>query len=300
MPNLTRRLVQLSFDGIVFPYIEITMDGEMRDHVHEYPHSPGGAPEKLGRRLYVVNVTSKFHGDFVPKQYADLWPGNLNKLQALFEAGATKDLVLPQIGAPIRAYCTNWQRTLRSSVTSGEAVTFKFREDQERLRLIESAIEQKSRGITNAVVDAKLQIGQLPAPKQNIFDRVMRACADILAYKDQFDLYNNLLEAKCNAAIGMLRELLATADFIGDPSNFLLCNSLHQLLSEVRKVRDDQKSMGFTTSQYVVRHLSTLSEVSVQIYGTSARSAELLSLNAIDDPLTISQGTAIRYYKDAA
>ncbi len=300
MPNLTRKLVQLSFDGISFPYVEITIDGEMRDHVHEYPHSPGGAPEKLGRKLYVFNVTSKFHGDFVPKQYADLWPGNLNKLMALFDAGETKDLVLPQIGTPIRAYCTNWQRTLRSSVTSGEAVTLKFREDQERLRLIESAIAQKSRGITNAKLAAESEIRKLPGSKQNLFDRVMRACSDVLAYKDQFDLYNNLLEAKCGAAINMLRELFATADFIGDPANFTLCDSLHQLLSEVRRVRDDQQSIGISTSLYNVRHLSTLSEVSVQIYGTTARSAELLSLNSINDPLSIPQGTAIRYYKDAA
>lgn len=300
MPNLTRKLVQLSFDGIAFPYLEISMDGELRDHVHEYPHSPGGAPEKLGRKLYAFDISSKFHGDFVPVQYRDLWPTALNKLVALFEAGETKDLVLPQIGVPIRAYCTNWKRTLSSRVTSGEAVTLKFREDQERMRLIASAIDMKSKGLENAKLAAESEIRKLPQQEQNLFDQMMQACSSVLAYKDQFDLYSSLLEAKCGAAINMLRSLIELVPAVASPDNYTLCDALHQLLAEVKDVRDDQASMGIKSAQYTVRNTSSLSEVSVQIYGTSAKAAELMAMNAISDPLAIAQGTVIRYYQEAA
>lgn len=298
MANLTRQLVQLSFDKIDFPYKEIEMDGELRDHVHEYPHSPGGAPEKLGRRLYVFNITSSFHGDFVPEKYRDLWPWNLAKLVSLFEKGETKDLVLPQIGSPIRAYCTNWKRVLKHNVTSGEAVTLKFREDSERLRLVEEALKIKAVSYAKALSATDAEIRKLPSNKRGLFDTLMQGASQILAYKDQFDLYSNLLEAKCLAVIGMARQFIETAQVLSDPLNYLLLDALHSLLSETIKVYKDQQQTGITTSRYTVTRVSTLSEVAIAIYGVSGKSSELMALNSIPNPLQIPVGTVLRYYKD--
>jgi prophage DNA circulation protein len=299
MGNLTSQLVQLSFEGIPFPYKEITMAGEMRHHVHEYPHSPGGAPEKLGRKLYAFNITTPVHGDLLPTQYANLWPRDLKQLVILFEQGKTGNLVLPQIGVPIRAYCTNWDRTLRASNTSGESVTLKFLEDSEDLRISQNAVSVKANRLEDArfaVIDKSQNI----KPKIGLLDTILRGVNDVLAYKDQFDLYTNLIEAKCNSVLSMLRQIIAVEEELKHPDRWPLVDALQELWAQTQALYLDQKQMGNLTRFYRVPVPMSLSQVSFQIYKTSARASDLMMLNSIDDPLEIKQGTNLRYYADAA
>jgi prophage DNA circulation protein len=300
MANLTQQLVQLSFDGIVFPYTEITREFSLRHHVHEYPHSPGGAPEKLGRKLWDFRIESPFHGDLLPERYRGLWPTNLARLIALFEQEKTGDLILPQVGVPIRAFCTTGKFTLKSSNTSGETVSLTFLEDSERARSIDSIIKIKSQGLAKAQQASRDEIAKLPANEIGLFDAVMRAVSSVLAFKDQFDLYSNLLEAKCLAVIQMLRTIIQTSKVLVDPGQFLLLDLMHEMLVETVKIYKDQQSKGLTTTTYKVEYDTTLSNVSFRLFRTSARAAELMALNAIEDPTNVKRGTVIRFYKDAA
>jgi hypothetical protein len=298
MANLTRQLVQLSFEGIPFPYKEIGIDFELRDHVHEFPHSPGGLPEKLGRKLYVFDITSSFYGDMLQPQYKDLWPGGLSRLFELFEAGKTGDLILPQVGAPIRAYCTNGKRTLRSAVVNGEAVTLKFREDSEKLRLSAEALRIKAVNYGTAKTALDSEIRKLPSTEVSLFDQFMRAVSSVLAYKDQFDLYSESLEAKLGAVIEMGRELVESCPSVKDVTRSPLLDALHQILAETIKIYKDQQQTGLITSRYTVARPSTLSEVAIAIYGVSGKARDLMLLNTITNPLLIPVGTVLRYYKD--
>jgi prophage DNA circulation protein len=300
MSNLTQQLVQLSFEGIVFPYTEITRELDIRYHVHEYPHMPGGAPEKLGRKLWSFRIESPFHGDLLPEKYRELWPQNLAKLINMFEEQKTGDLVLPQVGVPIRAFYTGGKFTLRTSNTSGESASMTFLEDSERARLIDSIIAIKSAGLVKVQEASKDEIAKLPSQERGIFDTIMQAVSSVLAYKDQFDLYSNLLEAKCLAVIQMLRTVIATNKTLLDPGKFLLLDLMHELLTETIGVYKDQQSKGLATTTYTVERDTTLSNLSFVLFKTSGRAAELMALNAIEDPTVIKQGTSIRYYKDAA
>lgn len=299
MANLTSQLVQLSFEGIPFPYKEITMNGEMRHHVHEYPHSAGGAPEKLGRKLYAFSVTTPAHGDLVLPQYANLWPRDLKQLVILFEQGKTGNLVLPQIGAPIRAFCTNWDRTLRAANTSGESVTLKFLEDSEQLRISQNAITVKANRLADARFAVVEKYQQIPA-KIGLLDTILRGANDVLAYKDQFDMYTNLIEAKCNSVMSMCRQIVAVEEELKHPDRWQLVDAIQDLWAQTQALYLDQKEMGNLTRYYRVPSTMTLSQVAFQIYRSSARAADLMMLNSIDDPLEIPQGTSLRYYADAA
>lgn len=302
MAVLTRQLVQLSFEGIAFPYKEITREFSMREYTHEYPHSPGGAVEKLGRKLWEFNIDTLFHGDLLPPQYRDLWPTNLAKLIKLFEEGKTGNLVLPQVGVPIRAFCTNGKFVLSSGNTSGESATLHFKEDQERLRLIEQTVATKARGLTAAQTQYAQITKTLSGPKMNPFDVFGKLVSSVLAYRDQFDLYSNLLEAKCLSVINQGRMLFESSPTLRDLAEPwpTLRDLMHEMVAETVKIYKDQQSLGLTTTTYVLPSDSTLSNVSFSLFRTSSRASELMALNNIADPLLVPAGTVIRYYKDAA
>ena len=120
-------LQRASFQGIEFPITSMTLKGGIRDHIHEYPHAAGGAPEKLGRKLYEVSMQANFQSTF--RAYPRLWPSALSKLRKIFEQQTTGDLVIPTIGT-IQAYARNWTQQMEAKIRSGETATFEFVEDQ--------------------------------------------------------------------------------------------------------------------------------------------------------------------------
>jgi hypothetical protein len=59
------QLQAASFAGYIFPWSRIRVSCSLRDHVHIYPHAPGGQPEKLGRNLYEFHFTCPFHQNLI-------------------------------------------------------------------------------------------------------------------------------------------------------------------------------------------------------------------------------------------
>lgn len=299
MPSLTAQLVQLSFNGIAFPYKEITMDGEMRHHVHEYPHSPGGLPEKLGRKLYAFDITVPFHGNLIPPQYANLWPDNLASLVAQFELGMTGDLVLPQIGSPIRAFCTNWKRVLKATNTVGETVTLKFLEDDEERRVTSNTTKVKMDTLTPLLNYLEEDAGNsLLGSLSKSIDSILRAVDGVLAYRDLFDAYSTLVLDKLESIMVMIANVIETGDYISSPENWEVSSRLHELWKMCRDLKGDLAEKGITIKTYKVLAPMTLAQVAYAIYKETGRSSDLMQLNVIDDPLTIARGTVIRYYPD--
>ena len=129
----------------------------------------------------------------------------------------------------------------------------------------------------------------------------MFAVDDILAYKDQFDLWTTLIEAKCMSVIAMVKNIKATLDEIQDPSRWKIVNALDELWKEVRDIYTDMKQQGVTSRWWTTNrdHMS-LSQISTAIYGFSSNGGELLSLNNLPDPFDVPVGTRVRYYAQAA
>src|SRR5262249_28189814 len=131
------QLQRASFDGVPFPVESVDVTSDLRHHVHEYPHTAGGDPEKLGRSLYRIQMLGNFQATF--RAYPKLWPEALTKLRKTFEAEKTADLVIPTIGT-IKAFITKWRQRSTAKIRSGEKVEIEFLEDQASAFLVEKQI----------------------------------------------------------------------------------------------------------------------------------------------------------------
>lgn len=287
-------LLKCSFAGIRFPIHSVRVTGGGRSHVHEYPHSPGGAPEKLGRKLYEFEVVPCFEADLIPTEYAGLWPNKLNSLQNIFDKQSTEDLILPTIGK-VRAFAETWSREYNPSRSmSGEAVSWKFLEDSEESRLITTAI------VSARSLPAKLDAFVLAGngfKKPSLWDQIVAAVEKVLAYRDQFELYSNLIEASLLSILGMLREIDQAYDELKDPRNLAAAIALRELWTECRLFYADQKQLGLVTKHKRTKKLMDIGELSIWLYGESSKASELLSLNSFEDPFAIPAGFNVRYYQ---
>src|SRR5438105_4964362 len=126
MPVYFDTLQRASFGGAEFPVESVSIVGGLRDHIHEYPHSQGGAPEKMGRKLYTIRMKAVFQTKF--KLYPGLYPNTLNFLRKMFEEQSSADLVVPTIGT-MTAYCRNWTQEMEWRIRNGEKADFEFVED---------------------------------------------------------------------------------------------------------------------------------------------------------------------------
>ena len=114
--------------------------GGIRDHVHQYPHSPGGAVEKHGASHIVCGTrrsstnesraTGTTFGRADPSDLRDRW-----------EQEVTSALMIPTIGE-IQAYCKSWvERVTPATRQSGVEVELEFVEDQSQAFLVNSIIQ---------------------------------------------------------------------------------------------------------------------------------------------------------------
>jgi prophage DNA circulation protein len=287
-------LLDSGFDGIRFPILSVRVRGGMRNHEHVYPHSPGAAVEKLGRDLYQIEITPCFQANMIPDAYAGLWPGQLANLRNIFESGKTADLILPTIGK-VRAMCTSWEQEFTPAKSiSGESVQWKFIEDQESARLLDSTFK-KSLGMKTAL--AKFEVEGLKLnPKPSLWDQISQAVDSVLSYKGQIELYSNLVESKLVSAISMLSETTNQVNALSDPRNALGLVALIELWNETLKFYKDQQSTGAVFHYKRTNRDMDIGQVSIWLYGDSTHTSDLLQVNAFTDPYAIPSGTNIRYY----
>jgi hypothetical protein len=292
MPTAIEQFQRLKFAGIQIPYQSIQTSGGMRDHVHEYPHIPGGSPEKLGRRLYTIRVQTRFDNRLKNPKYAKLYPNDLGVLMALFEDGVTDSLVIPGIGE-IRAYCVNWTRTLASRLQSGEDVELEFREDQESAYLVLTQINLPA-------ADMATMLGDLdrltPEPKPSIFQIIRDGINGVLAYRDQALMYRGAIIEKIEELKRLCDEADATLDLLKNPINYELIAAFQRLWQSVNNLAEEIAGVSeFRT--YVTPRDMTAQDVSMAIFGDTLHVADVLNLNAITDPYAIQAGTSIRYFR---
>lgn len=288
----------MSFDGIAFPYQSYSVQGGIRKHIHEYPHNPGGAPEKLGRKLYEIHVTVNFTDGLIAPQYEDLF-SRLAKLRDLFEFQTTAPLLIPHIGT-IQACADSWRDTAQARNRSMIAAELVFFEDLASAFLVDTVITSQT--VTSALADMNSEALLAMQRKLNdkhlsLFSQINDLANTVLGILDQVNLYGSLVVSKIDSLTALLQQADTEVNELNDPDFYPLLDALHNLwFANVQLNRDILGKGALAT--YMTPMRMWIGAVAAAVYhGDSSRAAELLQLNAIEDPLDIAAGTAIIYYK---
>lgn len=290
------KLLPCIIHGVTVPCKKIRVRGGMRDHEHIYPHSPGAGCELLGRELYKIEIVPVFDARMLSPKYRNLWPAGLKKIRDKFEAGERSGCSIPTVGV-IRCYAKNWEQEFDAVRSlSGEDVLWNLTEDSENLRLSSSAVNIGN-GFDIAAKNLGAFVSAMPKKSTNLWDLVMKAIDSVLAYRDQYELYASLIEAKLLAILSMLDTIDNIADELKDPSSWALLEALHQVWQQARAFYQDQKQMGLVTKWYTTKVLMSSMQLAIVLFGDTTKSSELLALNGFVDPFAIPAGTRVRYYQ---
>lgn len=318
MPALAfDKLQKAGFVGYSFPVSEITVTGGLRDHVHEYPHSPGGAPEKLGRKLYEFKFKAFFQQGL--RGYENLWPETLASLRVFFEAGRTDDLIIPTLGT-VSAYCTAWIETARFKENrQGVEVDLTFREDDSNAFLIDELITKTTANYQGAVsslqqafagqrdraaqasaaVDAPdiLMLAPFPDVEIAAFEEVLSTANQVLGAIDTVLDIGSAVVDLALGLVGLCQNLDATSSVLQDPTRYPLLYALQAVWSAAQKLANDAQRQGVTVIHYTVPTVMSVTDVSRAIYGDNEHAVDIMTCNALPDVFAIQPGTVIKAYQ---
>jgi prophage DNA circulation protein len=285
-------LPRASFQGLEFPVESVDVRGGIRTHLHEYPHWPSAALEKLGRKPYEITMVSNFQTTFA--KWPGLWPKRLADLRDLFEAEASDYLVIPSIGK-MWCCCTDWDQTMTAKILSGEKATFKFIEDSRDQFSVEKLVQVNVESLpTNGQRFDTLTSSMDPRP--SIFDQVLDAVNSVMAVIDTAKAYGGLVEAKILALANLCKEADQRIE-LQDASNHAILDALHDLWSSALKMLDDTQRTGGKIVKFRVPATMSVADVATLVYRDATRAVEILTLNPIDDAFAIPAGTVLKIYQ---
>jgi hypothetical protein len=307
MPGYLDTLEPWEFNNIPLAVEAASVKIGIRTHQHIYPHAPGAAIEKMGRKLYEIDVSGRFDSRLLGR-YQNSMRDSI-AMAGFVEDEITGPLVIPWAGT-VKCLCEEYSRDEKNTLRSGLMFHAKFTEDSNEGFPILAFIKTKQApigtaltnfnkafGIPSVIDRATAQDFHLPTYKRDIFSIIAETAAFIFGIKDQFELYSALIRAKLDYLEGLFRELDATAQWIF--SDIIKGEAFMRMWQAIRSFGDDIAAKGLSFSYYVVPQLMSIQEVAIAIYRDSSKSIDLMGLNPLDDALQIPAGTSIRYYKDA-
>jgi prophage DNA circulation protein len=306
MPPAFDTLKPMSFSGIQFPFKTYGVKGAIRKHVHEYPHSPGGALEKLGRSLYEISVSVDFVAGYSHPTYKQMLT-DLGVLRGLFEDQVTETLVIPHIG-PIKACAEEWSENVVNTNRNTVKADLKFIEDQSSAFLVLEAATVTTTTIANRYDDfviarEKLKnpaqaaaIGALPFEEPSIFSQIDNAAIAVLGIKDQVDLFGALVVAKIDSFASLLRQADSQVSSMDEPPYWEIREALHALWDAAQQLGRDVQNKDEYLKKYTVPVRMSVGQIASAIYGDASRGTEIMQLNVLRDPLAVEAGTQINYY----
>lgn len=304
MAGVADTFQRASFNGIEFPYADRTIKCSLRHYTHEYPHAAGGDDEPLGRKLYEFGFTCDFDTGFDESfpGFPAVYPGKLILLFATFGEQTVADLVVPGF-ATFKARCIDWDARLVSRIRSGEKVSFKFIEVLDEIiadgnfTTAPAAMPALAAKLNaNVAVLANAPRGILPAnaipnlSDLNKINAIVALLASLPTDSPSISIQASALLAEC--------QLYDTLPFIRYPRAYAAVDSLHILYEASLKVLKDALLRGRAILTFITDSPNmSISQVSTRIYGSTARTVELMQLNNLADALNITSGTPIRYYQ---
>lgn len=280
-----------AFAGVKVPFKSYRVRGGIRKHIHEYPHTAGGALEKLGRSLYEITVSVDFTDELDSPKYRQLIT-DLGVLRALFEGQVTDKLHIPHIGT-IQACADEWSEEATGNNRSTIKGEFKFVEDQSSAFLVLEVLQ-----VSPGALPARVQtFAEISAPfEESIFSQIDKTANSVLAIFDQADLYGSLVAAKVEGLVSLCRQADERVSSLNDPANHELLDALHGVWELAENIRRDIQQRDNFLREYTVPVRMTVGQAAASIYGDSSRGGELMQLNVMDDPLNLEPGTKLRYY----
>ncbi len=293
---------QASFDGLGFPYTEITVKGGIRHSVHEFPHTPGGEVEKMGRKLYEISFRAWFHDlpdTRLEQLYPELYPTKMGLLRDKFEKETSAILSIPTIGK-ITAVATSWTQRFDVKSPTGESFDLEFVEDQDQATLTK-AVSQLA-GATGMIAanddlfaHAAIDREKMSANSFSIFQQINDAVTEIQGVFGQSDAYSKLVVGKIEGVVNLCSFADSTLTEMQDPVNHEIIAALKDLWLASRTLGENLLHAEQTIREFTVPRLMSISEISTAIYGSSDKAVDILQLNAIDDAFAVPSSTVLKY-----
>jgi prophage DNA circulation protein len=300
MTDLFDRKGQPSFDGLPFPVLGYELRGGMRTHVHEYPHVPGGKPERLGRKLYTVGVMAIFDVS-LEARYESNYPTTLNALLAKFERGQVGPLYLPTRGT-LRGYADGWTVKMSSAVRSGESADITFMEDSETGYEVDDFFAVPAAGLSaKALTLAELRAryaADTSERDKSLFDQIDDAVNVVRAALDQQDLAQRLVAAKIERLTNLCREAEDRISLLSDPRSYVVMEAMKELWASAVSLGETFAGTKLPIQVFEVPRTMSVQQVSKAIYGDALRASSILDLNYFPDAFAIPVATRVRYYAD--
>lgn len=332
MTTYLQNLPKAKFDGIEFPVKRYEVSGGIRKHIHEYPHSPGGAIEKLGRSLYQFTFTAIF--DVKLSGYGDnLLPGDLSDLRDRWEEQITSELFVPHIG-PIQALSLKWREIVEPNIQSGVVVELEFEEDQAQAFLVNGLIQITSTtlqtageqfdqefapllagGTVSAAAPTRIELPKPGAPLRsttvtgaytqlrqtdaNALEQIRAAYQKAVTIADQPDRYADQVLRAADTVVTSCAQAYERIRILKNPMMYSRAWAFKRLWYSAVQLRNSIGQQTARILNYRAPIDTTIGAVSRSIYGDSSYAAQIMQLNAIPDPFMIRKGTVLRYYDPA-
>ncbi len=285
---------RLSFGGIEFPYTDLSIKGSLRHHLHEYIKRPGGEVETLARRAYTITARCEFVDVF--QGYIDLYPSRLSALISLCEQGFAQDLFIPQFGRAMKVKCTEWPRTISAAKRSGEQVEFTFLEDNSEQFTVLNLIGARTAALWPKAAVLQIEINKLgDFEAMNWLEKILDAIEAFLTAYDLATAEVEYVTARIDVVIGRLNRL-AQLPVMALATSAAANTAMLGLWSVAVQIKSAQTAasrplLGWRTN---LPFMSVV-DVSMFLFGSPAKSVEILRLNDLDDAFFIPFGKPIRY-----
>lgn len=305
--TISETFKKASFDGIEFPVSKVRVRGGIRYHTHEFPDVPGGETQKLGRKLYTIEMIAWFHdlpGSDLAAEYPDLYPKRLNELQDRAELQMTRDLLIPNIGK-IKAHFTDWDREFDfEKALSGEGTVFQFLEDQDKDILADrlspiASLPQLT--LLNDDLQAKARLLEFKSENApGLFQKINNAITAVQAVQGVADAHVRLVEGKIRTVADLCSQADSGIEEMQNPDNHLILAALKDLWLSASQLSETLLSNAPERRTRLLKRTMSIGQVATMLYGDAERAVELMTLNPLEDPYVIPEGTLIAYVKDAA
>lgn len=279
------------FDFIPFMVRTVTVTGGMRHQVHEYPHQPAGESEKLGRKLYRIEMEVEFSTNF--RAYPTAWPNDLSDLRDRFEQGVTSELVIPTIGT-IKAFAIDWTQTAKAGRADGETCRFVFLEDEAEALLTDQVAQTQFQ-----YIPAALEALVLAAEEVGLGDAVQSIenfAGDVAAVADGVQLQADAVASKVDQLTGACQLLDETLKDLDEPPHHKVGEALRNLTVASITLGENVMRRANPVSVFTTTATMAASDIARLLYGDTSRTVEILKLNPIRDAFSIPANTQLKVY----